>query len=94
MIRVGLLKIDIHLPESGSLKEKRVVLRSIKDKIRNNFNVSISESDNHDKWQLATFGIACVANDKRYLDGVLNKVKNFFERNRHIVVIDCQLEIL
>ena len=64
MTRVGVLRIDFHISESSSLKEKRSVLRHIKDKIRPNFNVSISEVDNHDKWKLATFAVASVSNDK------------------------------
>ena len=94
MTRVGVLKIDFHISESSSLKEKRSVLRHIRDKIRANFNVSISEVDNHDKWKLATFAVASVSNDKRYIDATLNKIKNFFEKNRKIVVIDYQIEII
>jgi uncharacterized protein YlxP (DUF503 family) len=94
MIRVGLLKIDIHIPEAGSLKEKRAVMRHIKDKIRRDFNVSVCEADNHDKWQLATFGISCVSNDKKHVDAALNKVRDFFTRTRNIVVVDYQLEII
>lgn len=94
MMRVGLLRVDFHISESGSLKEKRAVLRHIKDNIRNKFNASIAEVDNLDKWQMASFGISCVSNDRRHLDSMLNKVKNFFENNRHGVVIDCKTEII
>ena len=94
MIRVGLLTIDFHISESQSLKEKRVVLKSIKDRIKNHFNVSISEVDNHDKWQLASLAIACVSNDKKHLDGTLNKIRDFFERQRYIIVTDYQIEII
>ena len=94
MMRLGVLKIDFHVSGSMSLKEKRRVLRHLKDRIRNNFNVSISEVDNHDKWQAATLGIACVANDKKHVNAVLNKIKDFFEGTRHILVTDCQIEII
>jgi len=94
MIRVGVLKIDFHIPESGSLKEKRMVLRQIKDQIRHKFNVSIAEADNHDKWQLASFAVASLSNDKRHLDATLTTIKNFFEKNRHIVILDHQIEII
>lgn len=94
MIHVGLLQIDFHIPGSGSLKEKRSVLKPIKDRLKNKFNVSICEADNHNKWQLATFGISCVANNKKHLDSVLNKVKDFLEKSRNIVIIDFKLEIL
>ena len=94
MIHVGILKIDIQIPGGASLKEKRMVLRSIKDRIRANFNVSVAEVDNHDKWQRATFGVSCVSNDKRHLDSTLNKIRDFFERKKDIVVIDYQMEII
>jgi len=94
MIHVGVLKIDFHIPESSSLKEKRSVLRHIRDKIRANFNVSISEVANHDKWQLATFAVATVSNDKKHVDATLNKIKNFFEKNKYIVIIDYQIEMI
>ncbi len=94
MVRVGVLRIDFHISESSSLKDKRSVLRRLKDRVRNGFNVSISEVDNHDKWQLASFAIACVSNDKRYLDGSLNKIRDLFEKDRHIVVSDYRIEII
>lgn len=94
MIRIGVLRVDFHIPESTSLKEKRAVLRRIKDRLRNLFNVSVSEVDNHDKWQAATIGISCVSNDKKHLDSVLNKAKNFFEKERNIIITDYQIEII
>lgn len=94
MIHVGVLKIDFHISESSSLKQKRAVLLRLKDRVRNNFNVSIAEVDKHDKWQAATLGISCVSNDKKYIDGLLNKVKNFFERDRSVLIMDHQIEIM
>ncbi|MGB2706479.1 MAG: DUF503 domain-containing protein [Candidatus Omnitrophota bacterium] len=94
MIRVGVLKIDLHVTNSMSLKEKRFVLMSIKDRIRKSFNVSISEVDNHDKWQAATIGVSCVSNDKRHIDSTLNRIKDFFEKDKNIIVNDYQVEII
>jgi len=94
MIHVGVLKIDFHISDSSSLKEKRAVLRHIKDRVRRDFNVSISEVNNHDKWKLATLAVSCISNDKKHVDAMLNKIKNFFEKNRNIVVIDYQIEMI
>ncbi len=94
MIRIGVLKIDFHISDSSSLKEKRAVLRHIKDRVRRDFNVSISEVNNHDKWKLATLAVSCVSNDKKHVDAMLNKIKNFFEKNRNIVVVDYQIEMI
>lgn len=94
MIRVGVLKIDFHISDSSSLKEKRAVLRHIKDRVRRDFNVSISEVNNHEKWQLATLAVVSVSNDKKHVDATLNKIKNFFEKNRNIVIVDYQIEMI
>ncbi|OGW53713.1 MAG: hypothetical protein A2Y81_08740 [Nitrospirae bacterium RBG_13_43_8] len=93
-MHVGVLKIDFHIADSTSLKAKRSVLRHLKDVVRKNFNVSISEVDNHDKWQLASLGISCIANDKRHINTILSHVENFFEKNRNIVVTDSMIEII
>ena len=61
---VGVLRLTLFLPENHSLKGKRQVLRSIKDRVRNKFNVSIAESDGHDMWQRAELGICQVGNDR------------------------------
>ena len=71
---IGVLKIELFIPQSSSLKEKRMVLRSIKDRIKNKFNVSVAEVDNQDKWQRATFGIACVGSDKKYVEGTVSTI--------------------
>ncbi|MBN1354578.1 MAG: DUF503 domain-containing protein [Candidatus Omnitrophica bacterium] len=94
LVHVGILKIDFQIPESRTLKEKRMVLQRLKDGVRNVFNVSIAEIGHHDKWQIASLGISCVANEKRHIDGTLNRVKNFFESKRYIFVIDCSMEII
>ena len=93
-MRVGVLQVDLHIPGSGSLKEKRMVLKSLKERIRAGFNASVAEIDAHDMWQRATIGIAVISNDKRHIDSVLNKIKNCFEHNRNISIIDYQIEII
>jgi Uncharacterized protein conserved in bacteria len=60
---VGVLQVELYIPGSGSLKAKRRVVRSLKDRIRANFNVSVSEVDAQDKWQRAVVGIACIGSD-------------------------------
>jgi len=76
---VGVCTIDLHLPGIGSLKGKRQVLLSLKERIKNAHNVAIAEVDGNDLWQRAVLGVACVANDgrqvNRVLDGVLNAVR-------------------
>lgn len=91
---IGTVSIELYLPGTCSLKEKRFVLQSIKQKIRNSFNVSIAEVDFHDKWQRTCLGIACVSNDRRYLDSTISKLLNAITRDDRVEIIDQLIEIL
>ena len=90
---VGVCQIDLFLPNSGSLKSKRFVLKSIKTRLRNKFNISISEVGENDKWQRATLGIAIVANSRKFIDQVTSQALNFIESQDQVELIDSQLEI-
>lgn len=91
---VGIEQIELFIPESGSLKSKRFVLKSIKTKISNKFNVAIAEVDNNDKWQRATLGISTISNDKKIIDSTLNKILNFIENDDRVQLLDYSIEIL
>lgn len=91
---IGALQVELYIPGSQSLKEKRFVLKSIKTKIRNRFNVSVAEVDQQDKWQRATLGISCVSNDRRLIDEILSKVQNLLMNDSRIEVTDQVTEIL
>ena len=71
---VGLLTLEIHLPYSHSLKEKRAVLRKVRDRIRARFNVAVAELDHRDVWQHATLGVVSVSDSQSLLDTVLRDV--------------------
>lgn len=68
---VGLLTLEIHLPYAHSLKDKRQVLRKLKDRLRARFNVAVAELDHQDTWQRASVGILSLSNDKLHLAQVL-----------------------
>lgn len=90
---IGACRIELHLPENGSLKGKRKIIKSIKDRVRTKFNVSIAEVDYLDAHQHAMLGVACVSNDRRVVDAVLSEVVNLVERIRELQIIDYQTEI-
>ena len=71
---MGVLIIEIMIYSSASLKEKRVVLNSIKDKLRRRFNVSVAELDFQDKWQRSKMGIALISNEYAHVENSLQKV--------------------
>jgi uncharacterized protein YlxP (DUF503 family) len=71
---VGLLILEIHIPDSRSLKDKRQVLRSLKDRLRARFNVAVAELDYQDSWQRAQVGIVSLSNNAAHLEQSLRTV--------------------
>jgi uncharacterized protein YlxP (DUF503 family) len=90
---IGTLQVDLNLPDSHSLKDKRMVLRSLKDRVRREFNVSIAEVADNDLWQSAVLVIVTVSNDRQYTNRVLSKVVDFIGQSRNLVVLDYQLSL-
>lgn len=89
---VGVVRICIHFPGAGSLKAKRKILLSLKDKIKSKFNVSVAELEDNDLWQKGVLGVAILSNDKTYANTVLSKVMDLVNSRPEIVVTDIQLE--
>ena len=79
---LGVLFIGLFLPSSLSLKSKRMILKSFKDRIRKNFNVSLAEIDYQDKWQRSTLGISMINNDRRHIERCLQNIVSFIESSR------------
>ena len=76
---VGTCELDFHLPGNHSLKGKRQVSRSIVQRIRNRYNVSVAEVAALDRWQVLSLGVTCVTNDRRHADEILSKIVDFAE---------------
>ena len=91
---IGVLQIELHIPHAASLKNKRAVLKSIKDRLRNRFNVSVSEVDYCDKWQRSVLAIVTVSSDTAYVSGALDKVERFFDTVPEVCCMDRQRELL
>jgi hypothetical protein len=88
---VGVLRIELFIPESNSLKTKRFAIRSLKDRMRSRFNVSVAEVDNGDKWQRASLGVVAVSNESRHIESVMGKVMNLVYGDRRVEVIDTTI---
>jgi uncharacterized protein YlxP (DUF503 family) len=71
---IGVLNIELFLPASNSLKTKRFAIKSLKDKLRNRFNVSVAEIDFTDKWQRSSLGIALVSNESKHIESIFEKI--------------------
>ncbi|RVU54542.1 DUF503 domain-containing protein [Anaerosphaera multitolerans] len=91
---IGTCKIDLRLFSPNSLKEKRRILNSLIAKLKNNFNISVSEVGNNELWQKATLGIALVSNDSSYVNEILDKVIDYVEEFNDVEIIDVEMEIL
>jgi uncharacterized protein YlxP (DUF503 family) len=84
---VGLLKLDVHLPNAHTLKEKRSVLNSLKDQLRGRFNISVAEVDANETWQRATVGISTLGSSRAYTEGLLREVTAWIRASRLVELI-------
>jgi uncharacterized protein YlxP (DUF503 family) len=92
-MHIGVCTIHLCLLENHSLKGKRRVVKSIKDRVRSKFNVSIAEIDGLNKWQRATLGVACVSRDARFANSVLSNVVDFISGMYLAELVDYEIEI-
>lgn len=90
---VGLLSIELHLPASHSLKEKRMVLRGVKDRLKK-FNVAVAEVAHHDLWQRAGLGIVTISTTNAHADRELAAVVDEIERVEPGLITRTQVEYL
>lgn len=91
---VGLCTVELFISESQSLKDKRQVLHSLKDRLHGKFNLSVAEVDGQDLWQKAVLGIACVANEGGYVSRVLEQALNVIKGMPAVEVVRTKLELL
>jgi hypothetical protein len=91
---VGLCTVELHIPNVQSLKGKRQVLSSLTTRLRNRFNISVAEIDEHDLWQKAILGIAYVANDTGRVNQTLDQVLNLIRANPSLELLRSQIEVL
>ena len=90
---VGVLTVDFYLLEGGSLKDKRKVLNSLKTRLRQSFNIAVSEVDHHDKWQRSRLGISTISTDSRHIEQTFGKIMEFFYRDGRLEVIGQEKSI-
>ena len=94
MIVIALLTLDIHIPHAHSLKDKRMIVRSLKDRLRGKFNVSVSEVDHQDLWQRSQVSVVTVGSDEQFLRKVLNDAAEEAERIAPDCMIQSNIEIV
>ncbi|MGO9590710.1 MAG: DUF503 domain-containing protein [Candidatus Acidiferrales bacterium] len=77
---IGLLTLEIHIPDARSLKDKRQVLRSLKDRLRAHYNVAVAELEHQELWQRSRVGVVSISGDSQYLEESLQAVAAESER--------------
>jgi uncharacterized protein YlxP (DUF503 family) len=91
---VGVCTVELFISESRSLKDKRQVLHSLKDRLHGKFNLSIAEVDGQDLWQKTVLGMACVSNESNHVHHVLEQALNLIRSVPAVEVVRTQLELL
>lgn len=91
---IGICTCEIFIYNANSLKAKRSVVKSIIEKSKNRFNISISEVGENDKWQRGLIAFATVSNDKKIVEETLERVIEFFNSYSEIEIISIEKEIL
>ncbi|MBN1878878.1 DUF503 domain-containing protein [bacterium] len=91
---VGVCYIEFNIHGAASLKDKRRVVKSIKDRLKARFNISIAEMDHLDIWQKSELGFTCISNDRAYLDGLMASVIRQIESDGRVVVSEIRTEVI
>lgn len=91
---VGVLSVRLVIRSAQTLKDKRRVIKSLKDRVKNSFNVSISEIGTLDHCQYSQLGVAMVGNDKKYMNGALSSLLNMFRFTTSVELVDYHLEFV
>jgi hypothetical protein len=87
---VGIVRIELHIPAATSLKEKRSVVRSLKDRIRQRVRAAVAEVDHQDLWQRAALGVAVVSGESRQVDEQLQAIRNLVQGTFEAELLDWQ----
>jgi uncharacterized protein len=91
---IGCCSIKLYLHGNNSLKGKRRVVKAIKDRLKNDFNVSIAEVGDQDVWQSLHIGISAVSSNRPYMDGLMSKVVDAIDRMNLAEIVDYKTETL
>jgi len=91
---IGVLQVEMSVTDAMSLKDKRRVIKSIKDRIANGYNVSVAEVGAQDEHRRCILGMAMVGTDRQYVEGALSKLVDFVRATPQVSLLDYQIELL
>ncbi|HNT34433.1 MAG TPA: DUF503 domain-containing protein [bacterium] len=93
-MHIGLLQVHVYIPTSESLKDKRQVLRSIKQRLRNSFNVSVAETGQQDLWQRSDLALVMVATDKAHIQETFSNAVRLILNKENVEILEESVEFL
>lgn len=94
-MHIGVCRLELHLPESQNLKDRRQVARSLTSRIRNQFNVAVAEDAEEQLWQRLGLVICCVSNDVSHVHEMMSKVVSFVEESRpDLEILKLETEVV
>lgn len=93
-MKVGCCSIKFVLHGNRSLKEKRRIVRAIKDRVKNKFNISVAEVGKQEVWQSLQIGIAAVSPDAKYLEGLMNQIVDFIDNMHLAEITDSEVKLI
>ncbi len=90
--KVGLMHLELTVPQAGNLKDKRRIVKGFKDRLTSRFNVSVAEVDGQEVYQRAVLAVVMVGNDRRYIEGALQKILNMAAAHRDMILVKQNIE--
>jgi uncharacterized protein YlxP (DUF503 family) len=94
MLTIALLTVDVHIPHAQSLKDKRMIVRRIKDRLRAKFNVAVAETGHQDLWQRTSISVVTVGSGEEYARGTLQLALEEVERSVPECVVQGNIEVV
>ena len=94
MMHIGVLQFTVEIPYAKSLKDKRSVIKRMRERLRRSYNISIAETDDQDEWTLATFGITAAGSDIAIVNSLLDRILNTLQDWRDATLADHRIEII
>ncbi len=91
---VGILKITLFLSEPQSLKDKRRIIKSLTERLKNKFNMAVAETGRLDSWNNCELGLACLSNEAGHADSMMASAINFIENQGTVELTGIQTEII
>ena len=90
---IGVGRIELRIPASGSLKSKRHVVKALTGGLRAKFNVAVAEVDHQDLWQRASLGVTCISESSFHAQKMLREIERFVERDSRIEMLNTSVDV-